>query len=228
MAAAAAPRTRTDEVYRKWLQKNRGRCMSCERVGHFKRDCPAPAKLSDLSSDNPLRIRAGSKTQHLHRGGQNQGSRPPRGAYTLGPLTAYNASPTPQIDYIVDTGPACLSYLPSSAGMDARTLRALAEPITVSGVGGTAVVTHVGTAYARVRAFDGGKTRGIAVRFDAAVVPSLQSAGVALISTQSFVDFVLPEILREVEGGRRTIPVTCRSWTSHMAGLGHKNCSEKK
>ena len=70
---------------------------------------------------------------------------------------------------------------PTSPALRAWTLRALAELITVSGVGRTAVVTHVGTAYARVRVFDGGNTRGIAVRFDATVVPSLQAAGAVLV-----------------------------------------------
>lgn len=191
-AGHSRPRARTgnrnSDQFQSWLKDNRNRCLSCEKIGHLRRDCPAPAPLSALSPNNPLRLRAGSSS--VPREGGDKRRTPARGAYVIGPLMplgAYNVERRPQVDYIVDTGAALVSYLPCPTGMDNRTMRATSKPITVSGVGGTTVVTHVGVAYAKVKAYNGESTRDTIVRFDAAVVPSLRAAGVALISPQSFV-----------------------------------------
>ena len=182
---------RISDPFRSWISQNTNRCMSCEQMGHLRRDCPAPARLSALSPDNPLRLKAGSSSGS--RESRDKKRSPAKGAYVIGPmmpLGAYNVERGPRIDYIVDTVAALVSYLPSPTGMDKRTIKATSKPITVSGVGGTTVVTQVGVAYAKVNAYNNTtheSTVPLVVRFDAAVVPSLRAAGVALISPQSFV-----------------------------------------
>lgn len=185
IAAAVAPRgppRRRDmdskmDRFAAWIKKNPGKCMSCESMGHIRRQCTAPLRIGLLSEDNPLRFTNDRATKT---------PKSAKGAYALGPLTALTTTPTTRTDYILDTGAAVFSYLPTIEGIDRRTLVKLEAPIRISGVGGTTVVTHVGIAYANVRAFDGTRFGYRTIRFDAAVVPSLHTSGLGLIATQSF------------------------------------------
>lgn len=92
------------------------------------------------------------------------------------------------IDFVIASGATCVSYLPSTEGFDTRSLVTLENPIPVFGhLGGTSEVTAVGTVYAKIMCFDGEEDRVLAIRFDAAVMPSLRSSGIGLFSTQSLV-----------------------------------------
>ena len=103
-------------------------------------------------------------------------------------LSVYHTSPpTPSIDYIVDSGAACVSYMPTTAGFDQRSLTTLEKPVPIASIGWTAVVTATGIAYAKTICNDGRKDRLVAIRFDAAAVPALQASGIGLLATQSLV-----------------------------------------
>ena len=117
-----------------------------------------------------------------------EGGNEPPSSFVTAPLTAYHAATTVQsTDFIVDTGAACVSYLPTTEGFDKRSIVTLENPVSIAGIGGSSVVTAVGTVYAKApcKAIDG--NRVLTFRFDAAVTPSLRASGIGLISPQSMV-----------------------------------------
>jgi hypothetical protein len=171
--------------FKVWFRNHRDTCIKCEQSGHLQSKCPKPLPVNQLSDDNPLK-------SLQRKGAEGQKESEPRkgkGLYVTAPLAAYHAAATavPSTDYIVDTGAACVSYLPGLEGFDKRTVVTLESPISVAGIGGAAVVTAVGTVYAKARCETIDGSRVLMFRFDAAVVPSLRASGIALISPQSMV-----------------------------------------
>ena len=166
-------------TFAEWCRRHPGKCLRCEQSGHLQSNCPEPLPLSKLSDDNPL------KAPRKLAGNRNGNGAPNEGAFVVLPSSAYHvhAAPGPSIDYIVDTGAAHVSYMPSAAGFDERSLKILEKPVPISGVGGTATVTATGTAYAKTVCYDGKKNRVLTIRFEAAVVPALQASGIGLLST---------------------------------------------
>ena len=168
----------------RWVTTHPGLCMACESPGHFQAECPAPKKASELGPDNPIRKRS-------ERGGQRPKSKQKAptssakaGAYVTTPLHAYRSGPAGAITYLIDTGASCLSYLPNTSGLDPRTIQTLNPPMRVGGITGTTDIHRAGTAYFRVVCTDGTSR---VFRFDAAVMPSIESMSIALISPASFV-----------------------------------------
>ena len=81
----------------------------------------------------------------------------------------------------------CVSYLPGLEGFDERSVITLESPVSIAGIGGSAVVTAVGTVYVKAMCKTVDGSRVLTFRFDAAVTPSLRASGIGLISPQSMV-----------------------------------------
>ena len=186
--------------FKEWFRNHRDKCLKCEKTGHLQAKCPAPLPTHQLSDDNPLKSlqrkgAEGQKEDEPPKKGlfmavpTESGNQPPsNGSFVTAPLTAYHAATTvPSTDFIVDTGAACVSYLPTAEGFDKRSVVTLENPVSIAGIGGSSVVTAVGTMYAKAmcKTIDG--NRVLTFRFDAAVTPSLHASGIALISPQSMV-----------------------------------------
>lgn len=161
-----------------WVTQHPGLCMACEGPGHIREKCPAPKRPMELGPDNPIRRQA----EYASRGNSKNRS---VGAYLTTPLHAYRSGPvTPGVSYVVDTGASGVSYLPTVAGLDPRTVVDLTPPVHVGGISGETTVTKGGTAYMRAVCTDGTSR---VFRFDAAVMPTLVGRSLALISPASFV-----------------------------------------
>jgi hypothetical protein len=165
--------------FKVWFRNHRDTCIKCEKTGHLQAKCPAPLPTHQLSDDNPLKSRTNS---------QKQENNSKMGIFVTAPLAAYHATTAvPSTDVIIDPAAACGSYLPTTEGFDERTLTTLENPISIAGIGGSAVVTAVGTVYAKATCKTRNGSRVLIFRFDAAVVPSLRATGIGLISPQSMV-----------------------------------------
>ena len=186
--------------FKEWFRNHRDTCIKCEKTGHLQAKCPAPLPTHQLSDDNPLKSlqrkgAEGQKEDEPPKKGlfmavptESGNQLPSNGPFVTAPLTAYHAATTvPSTDFIVDTGAACVSYLPTAEGFDKRSVVTLENPVSIAGIGGSSVVTAVGTMYAKAmcKTIDG--NRVLTFRFDAAVTPSLHASGIALISPQSMV-----------------------------------------
>lgn len=104
--------------FKVWFRNHRDTCIKCEKTGHLQAKCPDPLPTHRLSDDNPLK-------SLQRKGAEGQKESEPRkgkGLYVTAPLAAYHAAAiaVPSTDYIVDTGAACVSYLPSLEGFDKR------------------------------------------------------------------------------------------------------------
>ena len=174
-----------------WIEKHGKKCLACEKSGHIAKDCRSrKLPIDKLSDDNPRKIAAEKKPNHGEKTYNNSKTDTSKAAsvYVTQPLSAFYSHPSSAtFTYIVDTGAAGLSYVPNECGMDPRTIKTFGKPISIAGIGGTDVATKGGTVYARVKAYNGTKLTKYVIRFDAAVLPSLNSTGYGLISPQSLI-----------------------------------------
>jgi hypothetical protein len=174
-----------DATQSKWNQKESRKCFTCGKPGHLARDCknkPAikPPERKERNADEQRTIQTWNRSS--------------LGAVAL-PAPAFVATKSDApTTYVFDTGAAVVSYVPTLAGMDVRTLKHFESPHHVYGVGGDTQSACGGTVYLCV----GNNERGtpIVIRFDALL---LEPVKVGLISNCSMV----------YDGGLHSFTATC-------------------